>query len=200
MRLLAALCLISAGAAAEDTETVKEPGTGTTFPATIEVDDTRLACTGAAVRSKFGISVYAIAHYGDPEAAPEAETDQARLKHWIDSKHTRAMVLKFVYPVTAYQMRQAAEESLDKVGYDKPLREKVLDALGQNYSMGAELRLTASRKGALTATLDGERLGQWKDREFVRAMWQAWLGETTVLTSPEKLVQRKIAADAESQT
>jgi hypothetical protein len=160
------------------------------FADTLQLDKGTAACTGTAVRTKWMVKVYAIAHYGDPAAAPKGGTPEERLKHWTDAKGLKAFVLKFTYGIDAKKMREACDEGFDNANYHGKSREAFLASLQGELKKGDEFRLVAQADGTLTAEHNGKALGTWQDAELVKALWSIWLGEKSPLSNREGLVTR----------
>ena len=170
--------------------TVQEPKTGVEFADTIQLAKGTAACTGTAVRTKWMIKVYAIAHYGDPALVPAGGSPEERLKQWTDAKALKAFVLKFTYGIDAQKMREACNEGFDNANYHGKSRGEFLAALQGELKKGDEFRLVAQADGTLTAEHNGKVLGAWQDAELVRAVWTIWMGEKSPLSDREKLVAR----------
>jgi hypothetical protein len=167
---------------------IVERETKTSFAPHWEVSGTTLACTGVAVRQVYGFDVYGIGHYGDPADAPKPEaTAEEKLAHWIKSSKTKAMIIKFVFHADKQNMRNFAGKSLEDAGYTGEKQEKFLEAFAQDYSSGSEAKLIATGS-TLRVEIDGQDKGSWDDADLVRALWECWLGNKSVLKKREGLV------------
>lgn len=168
---------------------VREPETETDFPMQLTVEGESLACTGTAVRQVYGFDVYALAHYADPADAPkQGATAKEALAHWIDSSHSKAMKIHFVYSADKQNMRERAAKALATAGYDKEKADKFLAVFARDYPSGSEVMLLAKEGGTLKVVVDGKDEGTWQDAELIRALWSSWLGEASVLKKREGLV------------
>jgi hypothetical protein len=181
-------CAALLGAA---TDAVKEPATGVSFPAKLDVKGGSVSCTGVDVRTKYFIKVYALGHYGDPKAWPAKGTPEDKAQHWIAAPALKVFSLRFTYNVTKEQIRGAWEEGLDAAKYqDKATRAAFLGAFASNLAKGDELRFIAQADGTLSAEHNGKELGSWKDAALVKAIWTIWLGENSVAKNRLNLVAR----------
>jgi hypothetical protein len=190
MRTVLLMALLAGCCAAATAESVVEATTKTAFDATLSLGDTALACTGVGLRRVYGMSIYAIAHYGDPaDAAPGGATPEERLAHWIAAGGKKALVIRFVFHADQHNLRVFAASALDEAGYTGKAREELLDAFARDYAPGSEARLLADGK-RLRVDIDGKTGGTWEDGDLVRALWQCWLGEKSVLESRAALVAR----------
>jgi len=193
-----ALATVLAVFAAGDA-TVIEPETGETFPTEIEVDGNTLMLTGADRRTYRGHAVYAIAHYGAPDAAPAAASPRQAREHWIESSAPKAFILKGTRDVPARGIRWSWTDSLIRVDYRGNNRNEFVSAFQEDFTEDAVLRLEADGNGQLRAVMNGEEIGAWNDAELVRAVWAVSLGEDSELESPGDLVRREIQRLASGQ-
>lgn len=183
---IALLCLFSLSAHAMD---IIEPETKTKFPPTMEAAGKTLACTGVAVRQVYGFDIYGIGHYGAAEAAPEPEaTVEEKLAHWIASPEPKAMVIQFVFHADEGNMRQFSEDSLANAGYTGEKRDKFLEVFARDYDSGSKVLLLSEGGGKLSVTINADAPVAWEDADLVRALWQCWLGEKSVLKKRAGLV------------
>lgn len=188
MRVFAGFLMMAVCGWAAWGETVVEPSTEESFPAVLKAGDIELRCTGTSVRRVYGINIYAIAHYGDPGAAPpEGATAEERLKHWEGSAAPKAMVIRFVFSADEGNMRQFAGDSLEEAGYTGERKEAFLEAFARDYNPGDEARLVA-QGDSLAVEINGEAKGTWQDRDLASALWRCWLGEQSVLKDRAGLV------------
>lgn len=191
MNTILLLCSAALAAVLGAAPEVLEKETGTSFPATLTVGATDLTCTGTAVRQVYGFDVYALAHYGDPSAAPDAAASpEDKLAHWINASHTKAMRIHFVFSADKQNMRERAQKALDAAGYPADKRDKFLDVFARDYPSGSEVMLLAEGARTLKVVMNGKDEGAWDDAELVRALWNSWLGEDSVLKKREGLVSR----------
>lgn len=182
---LLASCLLLLTAA-----TVQEPASGVTFPDTLQCASTPLTCTGVGLRMKLFFKIYAIAHYGDPAAAPKVDAPQQRLDGWIAADAAKAFTLKFTYDVPKEKMIAAWSEGFDGENYHGPERQAFVDAFTTDLPKGTELRFVAEPGGALTAEKDGKSLGHWQAAPLVKALWSIWMGPHSPLGDKNALVSR----------
>lgn len=170
--------------------TVLEPQTEAAFPHHLAVGGEQVSLTGANYRQVSGVVVYAIAHYGAPEAAPK-ELDPAKARwHWIEAAAGKAFVLKGTRSVPARGIRYSWSSSLKRGGYTGPNLEGFVEAFTKDFERDSTLVLSATAGGVLRAEQDGELLGEWDDPALVQAVWKVSLGRDSEVRQPEKLVTR----------
>ena len=169
---------------------IQEPKTRVEFADSMQAAKGTVACTGVTYRSKFMVKVYAIAHYGDPAAAPSGGTPAERLKHWTDAKALKVFVLKFTYGIDAQKMREACDEGMDNANFHGKNRDAFLNTLQGEFKKGDEFRLIAQADGTLTAQHNDKVIGSWQDADLVKALWGIWMGEKSPLADREKLVAK----------
>ncbi len=188
MRYFFVLLLFGCGSLFAADDVVVEPATKVRFAPALKTETTSLVCTGTSVRKVYGFDIYAIAHYGDPAAAPDAgATPEDKLAHWVSNSKAKAMIIEFVFHADEQNMRQFAGKSLDDAGYVGEKRDHFLDAFAQDYESGNQARLIAEGS-VLKVEINGEAKGSWDDADLVRALWQCWLGEKSVLKDRKGLV------------
>jgi hypothetical protein len=185
-RLYLTLLIACAGLAGAD---ITEPQTKVVFPDTLEIGGKNLTCTGTTVRQLFGFEIYAIAHYAEDAAAPPAETSpEDALKSYIAAKAAKAFMIHFVFYADESNLRQYCSDALEKAGYKGAKKDMFLDVFAQDYKSGSIVKLIADADGNLSAEVDGTAKGKWADPDLVRAMWQIWMGEESVLKDRKSLV------------
>ncbi len=167
---------------------VQEPSTGITFPSTLQLDKGAVQCTGAAVRTKYLMKIYAVAHYGAADAPSVPAKPEERLAYWTKADALKAFVLDFVYEVSQKKIRGAWEEGLDNAGYKGPNREALVAAFTSDIKKGDEIRFIAEPGGTLIAEHNKKQLGSWKDPDLVKAIWAIWMGEKSPLGDKTALV------------
>lgn len=191
IRLVLSVILVTSLAIAGWSAVVKEAATGQEFAAEMKSGNKTLACTGADVRSKFIIKVYAVGHYGEKEAVPAESNAEKQLSYWTSAKVAKAFVLKFTYNVSSKQIKEAWSEGLTKAQYKGAHKTALLESFKQDLPKGSVLKFEATADGQLSAIQNDKVLGTWKDPDLVRALWTIWMGKDTVVNNRENLVKIK---------
>lgn len=170
---------------------ITDKATGVTFPSSVTFDYSGksydLDVTGVATRKKLIIKVYSIAHYlqkgvkGDP------------LQEIMSDKNAKQFTIKWVYATTKDKIRGAYEESLQKVfsqeQYSKlqPEIQKFLQYFNQDSKKGDEYILRWIPGGHLEVVLNGNKAGAIDNADFVKGIWNIWLGQNSVVDRSQLL-------------
>ena len=185
------VCILLAGGP------VTEPKTGAEFPESVRMEGHTLCCTGTGYRSFLLFRVFAMAHYGDPEAMPEDETTpEQRLKHWRESKAPHALVLRMMRNVGADRFMGGQVDAMDRAGYHGKNREAYISAFNRGAKKGDEIKVSTPGDGWLVLVWAGEEVGRWQDEALTAAVWSVWLAEESECSNPEALVERNEGCSA----
>ncbi|MDH3197538.1 MAG: chalcone isomerase family protein [Candidatus Krumholzibacteria bacterium] len=204
---LALAVLVLAGALAAGLavaqETVEEPSTKKRFPATVTLADGEetfsLPLTGTAVRKKFIVKVYAVAHH--MAGGPFASEDEA-LVAALAGGTPRQLTLHFARGVGADKIQGAFREGFEKnasVEEGELIRDAVEQFAGYFDGDVAEDEQYVLRwmpGGTVTTVVAGEEKPAIENEAFARVLWRIWLGEKAIVDR-KKLVRLAVAEDAE---
>ncbi len=169
--------------------TLTEPVSGRSFAEVIDADGAALHLTGADIRKVSGITVYAIAHYGDARAPVPAGPD-ASLEYWIAASAAKAFILRGTRRVPARGIKWSWENSFDRVDYTGENRADFIAAFTEGFDKHSEMLILAQPDGTLVVKQDGNELDQWQDPALVRAVWEISLGESSEVKRRQNLVRR----------
>lgn len=176
----AAALLISLGMANAGTAAGRDCD-GVSFPQQIQAHGETLTLNGLGLRKAtiFGIKVYVGALY-----LPHPTSDAAAI---LTSQQTAEVELRFVFHVTAGQLRDAWQEGFQKsaAGELPRLQGRIAQLNGWMQSVGSGQRMTFLRiPGAgIRYSLDGTVQGTIPGDDFARAFLAIWLGPSP--PSPE---------------
>lgn len=171
--------------------TVEEPKTGETFPESIQSAGETLCCTGTGYRNFMMFRVFALAHYGAPDAMPARETNTAqRWRHWRETTAARALVLRMMRHVGGERFKSGQQDAMDRAGYHGPNREAYIAAFDRSAKKGDEIHVYVPGDDWLVLVWAGEEVGRWQDQALVEAVWGVWLAEDSECSNPEALVER----------
>jgi hypothetical protein len=168
--LLACLCMPSTGtAAARDCD-------GVSFPEHVQARGETLTLNGLGLRKAtiFGIKVYVGALY---VAHPTADAEAI-----LTSKEPAEIELRFVFHVTANQMRNAWQEGFEKSapGQLPQLQSRIAQLNGWMTGVGSGQRMTFVRIPGvgIQYSLDGAVRGTIAGDDFAKAFLAIWLGSS----------------------
>ena len=166
--LLAALGMATAG-----TATARECD-GVSFPEQIQVQGQTLTLNGLGLRKAtiFGLKVYVGALY-----LPHPATDAAAI---LRSQQAAELELRFVFHVTAGQLRDAWQEGFEKsaAGELPRLQGRIAQLNGWMQGVGSGQRMTFLRipGTGIQYSLDGTVRGTISGDDFAQAFLAIWLG------------------------
>jgi hypothetical protein len=183
----AVIASIAVVAAAQDT--VEEKSTGTQFPKTItfaeENQTYEIEVTGLAVRKKYWVKVYAVAHYmGGGETY---DSDAAALTVALSDQYPKQITLAFVRDVGADKIHDAFEEDIKKNASEAELAEitavadKFVSFFKEDAKKGERMVFRVVPGGRLTTIIHGEEREPIDSVTFSRVLWRIWLGEHSVV-------------------
>ncbi|PJD96981.1 MAG: hypothetical protein CK425_04260 [Parachlamydia sp.] len=174
---------------------VTEPSTQLAFPTVVQVLDqgkeVPLQLTGIAVRSKFFVNVYALAHYmQDPAKFSQAAVFDEILRN----RKIKQFVLKWVHDVDLKSIREAYLTGFQKsLSADEQLHaKKAIDTYLALYTSGAKVGdvhiLRWFPDGIVTLTINDQPIGKITDPLFAKGLWGIWFNPKSVV-SRNKLVK-----------
>jgi len=192
-----ALCAVLAAGPAAAQETVEEAGKH--FPVTVSLDvggETQmLALTGTAVRKKFVVKVYAIAHY---MAAGPFASEEAALAAALEDGPARQLTLDFNRGVGADKIQGAFREGFEKnataeeAGNIQAAVEQFVGYFASDVAENEQYVLRRLPDGTVLTTVAGEEKPAITNPDFARVLWRIWLGEKAIVDR-KKLVRRAVA-------
>jgi hypothetical protein len=192
MRLVFGLFILHQAADAVD---VIEPSTQLSFPSVVQVNDqgeeVSLQLTGIAVRSKFFVNVYALAHYmQDPVKLSQATVFDEILR----DRKIKQFTLKWVHDVDLKSIREAYLTGFQKsLSADDQLHaKKAIDTYLALYTSGAKVGdvhiLRWFPGGIVTLTINEQPIGKISNPLFAKGLWGIWFNPKSVV-SRNKLVK-----------
>jgi hypothetical protein len=174
---------------------VTEPSTGHPFPATVTVSvagkPVILRCTGVAVRKKFIIKVYGMAHYmQDPVKGSEEDV----LASILTDGKAKQITLHFVRNVDASSIQGAYRDGFKNAATAadqekiKASVEKFLGYFSSDVKEGDSFTYQWLPGGIVAVSARGDEKPAITDPVFARALWAIWFGEDSIVDR-EDLVQ-----------
>ena len=168
-----AALLVSLGVAIAGTAAARDCD-GVSFPEQVQVHGETLTLNGLGLRKAtiFGIKVYVGALY-----LPHPTADAAAI---LGSQQPAEVELRFVFHVTAGQLRSAWQEGFEKsAGGELPgLQTRIAQLDGWMQSVGSGQRMTFLRIPGvgIQYSLDGALQGTISGDDFAKAFLAIWLG------------------------
>jgi hypothetical protein len=192
--LIAGLTVAVAFGAAGAAETVGVDGSSVRFPPAIEVpvagQPVRLSLTGAAVRKKAWVSVYAIASYLQ-DGVTAKTADQLAAANGV-----KVLVLVMERDVAGKDMADAIRAGIrlnhpaDAFGPELARIGQLLQAM--KLEKGNRVTLTAAPGAGLRCQVAGKMDAAVGDPAFARAVWDIYLGRNNVADAVKSgLVSRR---------
>ncbi len=197
MKRLAVLPLVLFIAAmAPAQETVQEPSTGKTFPASVRYtkDGTEypMTLTGVAVRKKIVFKVYGMAHYAqDPVKGTKEDVLASML---VDGK-ARQITMDFARDVDAGKIRDAYMDGFrdnataEELKTIQPLVDQFVGFFAKEVKENQQFIVRWLPGGVVVATVAGEEKPPITNPLFARVLWSIWLGKDSIVDR-EDLVSR----------
>jgi len=191
---IAIVVLFSCRTAAQ--EMVKEPSTEKNFPAELKCtyggQEHTLKLTGLAVRKKFIIKVYAVAHY--MEGSLPSGMKEAFQEILTDGK-AKQLTMDFSRDVTVDQIQGAYRDGFkenanaDELKAIQPVIDKFLANFTREVKENDQFILRWLPRGTIIPIIGGEEKPALVDKTFARVLWSIWFGEDSIVDR-EKLIKR----------
>lgn len=161
-----------------------EPSTRKAFPynTSMTTDDGKgysLQLTGAAVRKKFFVNVYAIGHYMQ---RPPLKSDPNLIPTIINDDQAKEMVIIWTHDASSKQIRDGYYESFHRSLSDnqfmrlKPDIDHYLSFYTDEVKEGDRQVIRWIPGGTMELELQGKKLGTIDNIEFLKALWTIWFG------------------------
>jgi hypothetical protein len=177
-------------------ETVTEPSTGKSFPASVVVakDQAPLTLTGVAVRKKFFFKVYGIAHYAqDPPKGSSAEVLKAML---VDGK-AKQITMDFSRDVDGEKIKEAYADGFREnataaeLAEIQPLVDQFVGYFLGGVKENQQFVLRWLPGGIVQSIVVGEEKPAITNPVFARVLWSIWLGKDSIVDRDD-LVSRQV--------
>jgi len=185
-RLLLPLLLVAALAAGQ--ETVTEPSTGKTFPATVRYTwqgtEYTMSLTGTAVRKKLVFKVYGMAHYAQDPASGRKEDALAAML--VDGK-ARQITMDFARDVDAGKIRDAyldgfrENSTAAEMKEIQPLVDQFIGYFAVDVKENQQFIVRWLPGGTVVATVAGAEKPPITNPVFARVLWSIWLGKDSIV-------------------
>lgn len=182
--LLAVFCGSTLAVHAED---FTESSTGQSFPKEVsfnyEGKEYKLQATGAALRKKLIVKVYAVAHYLQDGAAKSGDINEAILS----DQNAKQLTMKWLRAGSVEQIKSGYESSFSSTLSEseyaalKPDIEKFIAFFNEPAVQGDEQILRWIPGGTIEVTLKGKVVGTIKNPAFAKALWNLWFGTKSVV-------------------
>lgn len=176
---------------AVETSTFVEESSKTEFPKSVNItfrgQAYNLEATGAAVRRKWFIKGYAIAHYMQSPIHGDLEKV---LKDIFSDEKPKQMTMHWLHRLPLHLIKEGYEETLVKVlnqqDYNrlKPDIDKYLSWFKQESKVGDVHYIRWLPGGTLELIINDQKAGSLVNAELAKAVWTMWFG-------PESVVDRQ---------
>jgi hypothetical protein len=171
-------------------ETITEPSTEKSFPAsvtfTLEGKEYALHATGTAVRKKLLFKVYGMVHYmQDPVPGPK----ETLFKEILTDGKAKQITMNFAREVTPKQITDAYRDGFkenatkEELASVQPVLEKFLGYFTQPVKENDLFTLRWVPGGKIVPIIQGKEHEALVNPTFARILWSIWFG-------PESIVDR----------
>ncbi len=187
--LIILICLLfSPGLFAEDVDVIVDESSGVEFPIKVTLENNgkmhELEATGVATRSKFFVKVYSVVHYMEN---PKKGSRKIVLEDILTDGKTKLLKYVWLRKVDTKRILDAYRESFSVTLTDeqrerlKPEIDRLLDYLSHNSDKGEVHEYRWYPDGVLEFWINGKKVGDFKNTEFVRGLWGFWFGPQSVV-------------------
>jgi len=179
--ITACILLFCTSAAVSEEAFVEKAGRN--FPRAVTVNhndqDFQLSATGTALRKKFVVKVYAMAHYMD--TAEFADKDAA-LAAARSGKHPSQITMEFMRDVGADKIRDAYTEGFQKNSSEDDFGElaglvTLFVSFFDDVKKNDQIVLQRFPDGTVYTTVAGEKKDDIHDERFATVLWNIWFGD-----------------------
>lgn len=180
-------CLVSLSAE----ETFTERSSSKEFPTSIEIQNLgrtyKLQATGAAVRRKWFIKGYVIAHYMEDPVKGDQDTV---LKDVFSNDKAKQLTMYWLHRLPLQLVKEGYTESLVKVLKDNELAQlqpdidKYISFFTKDSEEGDVHKIKWLPGGHIEVIVNDKKVGGFVNPELAKAMWMMWFG-------PDSVVNRK---------
>ena len=170
-------------------ETITDPATKTTFPKNVTIThDSKtynLSATGIAVRSKFFVHVYSIAHY--IETPPPTGDKEKIFEEILEDGKAKELIMKWVHNADISQVQDGYNESFSRIltqDQSSSIQSEINKFISfndQNVKVGDEHILRWLPGGYVEVIINGTSKGNITNVDFAKALWSIWLGPKSVV-------------------
>lgn len=190
---------------AEKVPTFTEKSTKAEFPLYLVDGKRKLQLTGAGVRKKFIVKVYAVALYVDAKEAArqlvkwrntpakKLRKDKAFWSALSQNDFSKTVFIKMTYDVDAEKMRDAWADAFEgRLAEDSPEYIQFMSYWTTELTKGTELRLDWRPEGVMTTTIAGKTYDKIESLELCQALFDIWLGSDPISKSAKMAMGERI--------
>jgi hypothetical protein len=164
---------------------IKDTASGESFPDTVSFESEggkyNLDITGTALRKKFIVKVYGVAHY--LEKGTELKGD--KFEDILNDDKAKQLTMKWLRGATVEQVQSGYRESFKIAVADTSAISKEIDTFVAFFNAPVNkgdvhvLRWLPS--GEIEVEINGKKAGTIKNGEFAKDLWSIWLGPSSVV-------------------
>ena len=160
-----------------------------------------LQLTGLAIRTRFFLDIYSMAHYLGPVPVVKNNLVSADeiYASILQQKSIKQISIIFMRSLTAKQIRESLVDSIRditaKSEYDVilPEIEMFKRAITGDVKENDEFILRWLPDGSLVSIFEGQEISNIKSENFARAMWSIWFNEDSVVKR-ESLIENLLTS------
>ena len=168
--------------------TIQDRTTNISFPTEVSFDNAgenySLEVTGVAVRKKFFVKVYAVAHYMEK---PEKGSRKTVINDVLNDHRAKQLTIHWLRSVSGDKIRDGYLDALSSIlgRSNSSKMAKISESLTDYFSDGAKKNdqhiLRWMPDGTLIVEINGEVVGTIEDDTFAKAVWEIWFGPRSVV-------------------
>lgn len=160
-----------------------------------------LQLTGSAIRTRFFLDIYSMAHYLEPVFVREKSrvTADEIYASILQQKSIKQISIIFMRTLTAKQIRESLVDSIRDIttqsDFDviSPEIEMFKGAITGDVKENDEFILRWLPDGSLISIFEGQEISNIKSENFARAMWSIWFNEDSVVKR-ESLIEKLLTS------
>lgn len=170
---------------------LKDNQTGLAFPTEITLDEGghayTLKATGVATRKKFGVKVYSVVHYIEPDAHAAETPPTDKFEALLNNNKPKQMTMKWIHSASAKQMQEGYRESFKNALSPEQLAQlqepidRYLTFFKAPINKGDVMVLRWLPEGKIELFLNQQLLGSLTHAPFAKALWSLWFGPQSVV-------------------
>jgi Chalcone isomerase-like len=166
-----------------------------TFPLEVTVGEKQLQFTGEAIRFKYIVKVYELAHYMSDAHLGLIGNLTAEI---LENKGVKQLTFRWLRDVQVRTFREGLQESFYKAVPDKQRRRvqgtllQFIQLYDQDIKKGDEHRLIWLPDGRIILYINDLEKSSILNQEFAVALWSLWLGPQSIVDK-KSLLSRMIA-------
>lgn len=145
-----------------------------------------LSLTGLAIRKKFFLKIYTMAHYLEQNSSTSFKNDDI-YSYILQHSGAKQISMIFLRPLTAKQIQDSLITGLklntneDEYLQIQPNVDIFMRAIYEDVKENDEFIIRWYPDGTMVSLFQGKEISSIKDENFARALWSIWFGDYSVV-------------------